>query len=458
MAKEVPYFYDRQVRRYIQQFIRLFSGFSVQMGVNDDTRLPIYQQTPVRYGDISRMAAHIQRENSENITNTVPFISCYVNSIDMWPERRVHQEHVDKVQVFEKKFDNATGSYTNQIGNTYTIERYMPVPYKLTMNVDIWTSNTDQKLQLFEQIGVLFNPTLNIHTSNAPFDWSAFSYVELTNTVWSSRQVGTGIDDIVDVMTLTFELPILINPPAKVKQQKIIHTIINQLYNFDQNENDLELFGANLPFNNETLQYTVVTLENMKLRFENDKAYLLNVSGSDINNETGEKYNWAEYLKGYGELRDGISQLRLRKSNAPGDKEGDIIGRLFVDESDPNAITVEIDLDTLPTNTLPNITGILNPQKNRPGDGVVPNPSVGDRYLITQDLPLSPYWNNLTAKKNDILQYNGAAWMVVFQADSVTSYHFVTNNASQDQLEWNGQEWFNSYEGIYKAGYWRLYL
>ena len=56
------YFYDKQIRRYIQQFIRLFSGFSVQMCKNDDD-LPVYQRVPVRYGDISRMAAPIRREN-----------------------------------------------------------------------------------------------------------------------------------------------------------------------------------------------------------------------------------------------------------------------------------------------------------------------------------------------------------------------------------------------------------
>jgi len=71
------YFYDKQIRRYIQQFIRLFSGFSVQMGL-DDNKLPIYQQVPVRYGDINRMAAHITRENSENVVNSVPFIACSV--------------------------------------------------------------------------------------------------------------------------------------------------------------------------------------------------------------------------------------------------------------------------------------------------------------------------------------------------------------------------------------------
>ena len=41
------YFYDKQIRRYIQQFIRLFAGFNVQM-VKDENNLPVYQQVPVR--------------------------------------------------------------------------------------------------------------------------------------------------------------------------------------------------------------------------------------------------------------------------------------------------------------------------------------------------------------------------------------------------------------------------
>jgi len=180
------YFYDKQIRRYIQQFIRLFSGFSVQMGKNEND-LPIYQQVPVRYGDINRMAAHITRENSENIVNTVPFISCYVTSLDMFAERRTYQDHVDKVQVNEKKYDEVTGKYTEELGNQYTVERHAPVPYMLVMNCDIWTSNTDQKLQLMEQILVLFNPTLDIRTNDSPLDWTSLSQVELTNTSWSTR-------------------------------------------------------------------------------------------------------------------------------------------------------------------------------------------------------------------------------------------------------------------------------
>ena len=93
------------------------------------------------------------------------------------------------------------------------------------MNTDIYTSNTDQKLQLLEQIMVLFNPTLNIRTTDNIFDWSSLAYVEMTNTQWSSRSIGSNIDDIIDVSTLTFQMPIFINPPAKVKQQNL-YTIL----------------------------------------------------------------------------------------------------------------------------------------------------------------------------------------------------------------------------------------
>lgn len=448
------YFYDKQIRRYIQQFIRLFSGFNVQMG-SDDMNMPIFQQVPVRYGDINRMAAHITRENSENVVNSVPFISCYVTSLDMLPERRTYQDHVDKVQVFEKKYDQTTGTYTNERGNSYTVERHAPVPYMLQMNCDIWTSNTDQKLQLLEQILVLFNPTLDIRTTDNPLDWTALSHVEMTNSVWSSRSVGSSIDDIIDVSTLSFNVPIHINPPAKVKQQKLIHTIINQLYSVD--DENLDLFENNLPFDNTTLKYTIVTYENRKIRFENNKAYILNKNGSNLD-DNGQVLDWENELKPFGPIRPGISQIRIRKDTDPSSKENDIIGRISLDPSNPNAIIVDVDQGTLPGNTLTAVDAILDPLKNFPGDGSVPVPSIGQRYIVINNIPTTPVWGGFSANKYDIIEYNGTSWIVSFDSQNIPNTQYVTNVASNDQLEWTGSEWVNSYEGIYNPGYWRLYL
>ena len=454
---EQQYFYDKQIRRYIQQFIRLFSGFSVQMG-KDETGLAQMQLVPVRYGDINRMAAHITRENSENIVNTVPFISCYVTNLAMAPELRTFPAHVDKVQVAEKKYDDVTGQYSNEPGNRYTIERHNPVTYKLSMNCDIWTSNTEQKLQLMEQILVLFNPTLDVRTSNNPFDWSALTYVEMMNTTWSSRSIGSSIDDIIDVASIQFDMPVLINPPAKVKQQKLIHTIINQLYNLD--DADLDNFKLNTPFDKTSVEYTVVTFEDRKIKYEDGEVTLLALDGSNLDS-SDTVITWEKDLKPFGTLRPGISQIRLRKNSEPGEDDDDIIGKLYEHPNNPSKLNVTIDETTLPTNTLSPVDGIINGMVNYPGDGTVPTPNnVGVRYLLIDAIPVSSNWNGLsTAGKYDIVEFNGSGWSIVFNAgENISSKHYCNNISTGDQLEWKDGAWVNSYEAVYNAGFWRLYL
>ena len=100
----VPYFYDKQLRRYIQQFIRIFAGFQVAMNVDAEGNI-VYQTVPVRYGDVSRMAAHIVRENSENMLQTTPFISCHVTGLEPAPNMRTFPQFEETVPVYEKKYN-----------------------------------------------------------------------------------------------------------------------------------------------------------------------------------------------------------------------------------------------------------------------------------------------------------------------------------------------------------------
>ena len=41
---------------------------------------------------------------------------------------------------------------TSNCGNAYNVERIMPLPFNMELQVDIWTSNQKQKYQLSEQI------------------------------------------------------------------------------------------------------------------------------------------------------------------------------------------------------------------------------------------------------------------------------------------------------------------
>ena len=147
-GKHLDYWYDEQIKRYLIQLVRIFSNFQVkeytENGVN-------YNRVPARYGDMSRMVAHILRNNSENIVNNAPQITVTVQNLARAPERTQDPFLVDTTQVAERQWDRENNRYTSEQGELYTTKRYMPVPYNLTIQVDIWTTNTDTKLQILEQ-------------------------------------------------------------------------------------------------------------------------------------------------------------------------------------------------------------------------------------------------------------------------------------------------------------------
>lgn len=448
----MKFVYDKQLRKYIQQFMRLFSDFSVEIGTAYDGT-PIYKTIPVNYGDISRMAAHILKNNSENVVQAVPFMSVYINSMRMAPTRRTFQQHTLTAQVSEKKYDNVTGQYINEPGTAYDITRHNPVPYDITFNLDIWTSNTDQKFQIMEQIGTIFNPHINLRTNNNPVDWSGITYVEMTDITWSGRSIPSGVDDVIDVATFQFTVPIYINPPVQVKRQNSINTIINKLHLMD-GEN-LQLFESNKPFTSQFVGYTIVTLENYKLNFQGDHAIITTTGGQSVDSN-GDPLNWSTILPKFGLLRSGISQLRLRRTLDPGDDSEDIIGTITLSNTDPDTILVTVDPDTLPALTLGTVNRIVNGSINFPNDGILPPAALNQKYLLVGETSENGVWG-LTAKPNDIITYNGVSWVISYDSDSSDS-EIVYDSNTAEQYEWNGNVWQKSYIGLYNAGYWRIYL
>lgn len=452
----MQYFYDEQIRRYLTQFMRLLGEFNVKTG-KDRNGAESYIKVPVRYGDINRMAAHIMKNQSENMINTVPFISCYVTDLTINAERRYNPTHVDKVQVYEKKYDYATGQYIdNEVGNTYTVERYMPVPYDLTVQVDVWTSNTDQKLQILEQLLVLFNPSINLQTNDNPFDWTGLTYTELINVVWSVRQVPQGTDDIIDVAALNFTIPILINPPAKVKRQTLIHTVLTEIKRLK--ENDMLDWVPEDPIPNK--QWSVVGFEDLQLQVKitEDYALLLNKNGT-ATFEDGSPLSWENALKPYGSWRPGISQIRLRRGDDPSFGGNDIIATLSeISPIQKNKIFIDIDENSLPGTNTPAVSAIVDPAKSCPGNGL-PAAAMGQRYLVINDVPMIAAWTGVSASTNDIIEFNGTSWVVSFDASAnANSNLYVLNITTGLIYEWKLNQWISAYEGTYRTGWWRLYL
>jgi hypothetical protein len=63
------------------------------------------------------------------------------------------------------------------------------------------------------------------------------------------------------------------------------------------------------------------------------------------------------------------------------------------------------------------------------------------------------------AKSNDIIEYTGTAWQVIFNSNQeTTTMVWQTNIYTGVQYLWNGVSWVKSFEGEYRAGEWRLEL
>ena len=448
------FFYDAQIRRFLVQFMRIVSNFEVEFG-KDSEGTRTLQRVPVYYGDPSRQAAAILRQNSENIMNAVPAMSAYISAFTYEQSRMQEPYHVSKMHMRERQYDPETGLYDSQQGDTYTIERLMPVPYNLEVKLDIWTSNTEQKMQLIEQLAVLFNPAFEIQSTDNYIDWTSLSYVQLNNVTWSSRTVPAVTEEPIDIATLTFMMPIWISAPAKVKRLGVIQKFIGSIY---------DETGA---FSNETLLINLasrryVTPLDYGIFYSSNQLQLLKpaevVDANDNIVTVAPPATWRSVIEIYGTLVTGTTEIRLALPSGT-----ELIGTIAYHPTDPYILLFEPVEDTMPSNTLNPVDAIINP-RNVAVDSALLSPTTNARYLLTAsigssgNLEGSVVWSDLVANDNDIIEFNGSAWQVVFDSENETGTEYVTNTLTGIQYRWTGTEWVKSVEGVYRGGEWSLII
>ena len=539
--------------------IRMLSNFSYKDGDGDLRRIP------VMYGDLSRMVANILRDNSENTLPSAPRIAIYVTGLDIDRERTSDSSFVSKVQIRERAWDENNREYLNVQGKNYTIERLMPTPYKLTVNADIWSTNTDQKLQILEQLLVLFNPSLEIQTTDNYIDWTSLTTVDLDAVTFSSRSIPVGSADNIDVSTLTFSTPIWLSPPAKVKKMSIITDIVMNIFNesngtidnglstpelnryddsqagrvdydrrsltettmniqgSDYNERikignnyktqdgkDVRIYSTdagppkpvhgafwdqeteswmfcswdaygrinssddpdNLDLisvravNTNTLTETPNESEAVAVNYMNYGVFVEGDSVSLMKNDSNKKHSWVNVFEAYpGEYEAGTSKIFLSRL----DLDILITGTVTIKPTDNSILLVDWDPDTLPSNT--NIEGrttidyVIEPSRFNPK--YVKN--AGIRFLLLNDIgndsntsgPAA--WkqsngNDFRANKNDIIEWDGENWIVVFDSKNVEDVVYTTNLNTKARYMWTGSEWIESINGMYPPGSWRIEL
>lgn len=450
------HFYDGQIRRFLLQFMKIFSNWQVTKG-KDPMGNEILVRVPVMYGDSSRQAATILANNSASSMPSAPLITAYISGLEYDQRRTQVPTFVDKMNIRQRTFNSDTQQYDTTQSQAFTIERLMPVPYTLRMTVDLWTTNVNQKLQIVEQLGALFNPSLEIQSTDNFIDWTSLSVVYQDGLTFSSRSIPQGTGNAIDVMSWKFYMPIWISTASKLKKMGVIEKIIASIHKgtalADIQDDDLLLgtrqkitpYGYHLLFIGNTLQ--LLPADNYFSDDENNLALPVN-RDTDV--------YWSGVLDSYGKLRPGISQIWIQNEHMT----TDIVGTIVPDPNDDRFLIFAVDTDTLPQSTLAPVDSVINPQTAGPNFGL-PGPVPGRRYLIVENIaPGTDAWGNVTANANDIIEYNGTSstWVVSFDSTTQTTAQYVVNLTTNVQYRYVDGAWMKSFEGYVNQGDWSIVI
>jgi hypothetical protein len=168
--------------------------------------------------------------------------------------------------------------------------------------------------------------------------------------------------------------------------------------------------------------------------------------------------------------------LRLTKPD-----NTEIVAYISLNPLDETKMQLNIDADTIPTNTvipsavsLPSrgtIDAIINPETFKPV-----NPIAGIRYLILENININPEygtpgydgpvaWKNgdgsdPVLSANDIIEWTGTRWETAFNSATATAVTYITNTYTGVQYKYEPSvgQWSKSFEGIYESLTWRLIL
>ena len=317
---------------------------------------------------------------------------------------------------------------------------------------------------------------MTIQSTDNYIDWTSLTAVYLESTNWTSRTVPIGTENPVDISRMSFKLPIWLSPPAKVKKMGVIQKIIASIHDATGDLSDAIYDETNLLGNRQyftPMDYGVLLIGNsLTLLKYNDLETPREPTIESPVVKVGTRDVWRSLIGVYGgQLENGISQVRLMQE----DGTTEVVGTVSYHPTDDSLLIFNADIDTYPTNTLTNITAIIDPQKVTAAEYTTP--ATGTRYLVTKaigtyDNPSgsgASAWRgtdgtDLVCGANDIIEYRVDSstgkkhWDISFDSSEATSVQYVSNLNTGIQYKWTLEQWVKSWDGEYKNGLWTLVL
>lgn len=226
MAKDVSvenYFYNEQFRKAIIQFMAIFSGMKVSTGKNDYNSASNLIEVPVLYGSRDRVVSHIFSEQTQNKLVRLPMMTAQVLGVSLARDRLAGQG-TERNEIKLKR----GGMIPDDLQHHKLLK---PVPYEVTMELAINTTNTDHQFQMLEQIFLLFNPSLQIQVADNYGNTSSIVEVFL-QTISFDENYPAGTDNRMISTAILFEYVLYLSAPVDLRDE-IIKSIQVRIANVD---------------------------------------------------------------------------------------------------------------------------------------------------------------------------------------------------------------------------------
>jgi hypothetical protein len=255
-------------------------------------------------------------------------------------------------------------------------------------------------------------------------------------------------------MTMTFEIPVYISAPAKVKKLNAVSSVVASVYDAHGNLAQSILDQYELLSNRQWFTpsgYNAIVANGKVLLSLQPKAGT--ISDTTIPTPANTPVPWRGVISYIGEISNNISQMAFVDETTG----NVVIGTISYDPTDDAVLLFDVDAGTIPANNINPVNNIIDPQNAAPGIGL-PAAATGQRYLLINNnignaandpanAPLA--WRNsdnspVLANANDIIQYDGSTWHVVLDSKNTTDEKFVTNLYTGIQFKWLDRKWQKS--------------
>ena len=205
-------FYHETMRKVVVAFGTMFNDIHL-VRTNNAGEVTQTMKVPLAYGPKQKWLTRLREDPNltKKVAVTLPRIGFEINNISYDASRKLNS--IQKLKKVNSSTDGKTMS-----------QQYMPVPYNMDFEMNVFAKNSDDALQIVEQILPFFQPDYTVTLNdNTAMGTTRDVPIVLTNVGYEDNYEADMVTRRAIIYTLSFTAKFYLYGP--VTDQKVIKTV-----------------------------------------------------------------------------------------------------------------------------------------------------------------------------------------------------------------------------------------